>query len=470
MKNKYIIGIISTLLLFCSCDKFLDVNSKTQVDADKMFDKEYGFKDALSECYKIMGTNTSYGNYLSRDVIEFLAQNWSPNSANDNIKLMDLDFTIEKAKEFAFDVFRTQYKIIAQANDVLHYIETKNGVISTDILRNTMKGEALAIRAYIHFDILRMFGQMPKNSTIKVSLPYVTKISKEDALMLTYEDFNAKILADLDEAESILNDYDPALSQGLDNKDNKEDFLTFRKFRMNIFAVKALKARFYQYIGDNAKACEYAKNVIRSLVNGETLFDFSISEDISQKYYNLPNESIFLLSDTDYKDGLGAINGYYISQASLDKIFEGNLSDDIRYLRLWATDNNNNKESNKFLNMEDIEGLYEEEKITKYMIIPMIRLAEMYLIVAECDSDLAIANQYYSEFVKSRGILTVKELDQNNRLSLIETEYRREFYSEGLMYYFYKRNFYKKMKFGSDIELTDKNYVMPMPELELARD
>ena len=458
------------MLLFASCDKFLDVDPKTQVDAEKMFETEHGFKDALSECYKKMGSDDSYGNYLSRDVIEILAQNLEPNSSNNNIKLMDLDFTIDDAKDFALKVFKSQYKIIAQINDVLYYIDAKRDVISTDVLRNTIKGEALALRAFIHFDILRMFGQMPKNPTMNVSLPYATKVSKEDAPMLTYDAFTAQIIADLDEAEALLKDNDPAITMGLDDKNYKESFLTYRKFRMNIYAVKALKARYYRYIGDAAKASECAKDVITTLVNGSPLFKFTLSEDIAEQYYNLPNESIFLLSDTDYKQNLRPVDGFYISKTNLDKMFVGNLSDDIRYLRLWEENNKGDMESKKFLDTKDIENLYEEEKVTKFLIIPMIRLAEMYLIVAESDSDLTIANDYYSKFVQSRGIITPNVIDASNRMSLIETEYRREFPMEGVMYYFYKRNFYKKMMFGIGDELTDKNYIMPTPDVELARD
>lgn len=39
------------LLCITSCEKWLDVNPKSEIKADKLFDTEAGFKDALTGLY-----------------------------------------------------------------------------------------------------------------------------------------------------------------------------------------------------------------------------------------------------------------------------------------------------------------------------------------------------------------------------------------------------------------------------------
>ena len=51
--------------------------------------------------------------------------------------------------------------MIANANNLLKWLD-KNGerVIASPETRSMLRGEALAIRAYLHFDILRGWGPM----------------------------------------------------------------------------------------------------------------------------------------------------------------------------------------------------------------------------------------------------------------------------------------------------------------------
>lgn len=74
MKRIILYGI-SVLMLLCitSCEKWLDVNPKSEIKADKLFDTEAGFKDALTGLYINMTSKDVYGANLSWQAIEFMA-------------------------------------------------------------------------------------------------------------------------------------------------------------------------------------------------------------------------------------------------------------------------------------------------------------------------------------------------------------------------------------------------------------
>lgn len=111
-----------------------------------------------------------------------------------------------------------------------------------------IEGEALAIRAFCQFDILRLFGQLPQGGTKKVSLPYSYTTSIDE--MPKYYDFDAyvaNLTADIEKAETLLKATDPAMDTPLrklnTSSSSDDDFLKYRQSRLNYWAVRALHAR-----------------------------------------------------------------------------------------------------------------------------------------------------------------------------------------------------------------------------------
>jgi hypothetical protein len=99
--------------------------------------------------------------------------------------------------------------------------------------------------------------------------------------------------------------------------------------------------------------------------------------------------------------------------------------------------------------------------------IPLIRLAEMYLIAAEAEENYEEGRTYLERLRDSRNAATPEILSREQLISYIKTEYRREFYAEGLVWYVLKR-------FNSPIAdfiwVDDAsyvpNYVIPLPDTE----
>lgn len=73
--------------------------------------------------------------------------------------------------------------------------------------------------------------------------------------------------------------------------------------------------------------------------------------------------------------------------------------------------------------------------------VVLIRLSEMYYILAECAATPGEAAEFLNKVRNIRGVDPVV-CTEANRLDEIEKEYRKEFYGEGQLFFFYKRHAY----------------------------
>ena len=108
---------------------------------------------------------------------------------------------------------------------------------------------------------------------------------------------------------------------------------------------------------------------------------------------------------------------------------------------------------------------YDTENPAPYSSVPLLRLSEMYLIIAEC-ADLTEANTMYTDFLASRGVETT-ELTEANRGEVIQLEYLKEFLAEGQMFFVYKRFGAVTMRWSNRENGVD-DYVLPLPLRELS--
>lgn len=70
------------------------------------------------------------------------------------------------------------YNVIANINNFLEYVDKNKDVLVTERYYETMKGEALGLRAFLHFDLLRMFGPIYKEHPASKAIPYRTTLIK----------------------------------------------------------------------------------------------------------------------------------------------------------------------------------------------------------------------------------------------------------------------------------------------------
>ena len=113
-----------------------------------------------------------------------------------------------------------------------------------------------------------------------------------------------------------------------------------------------------------------------------------------------------------------------------------------------------------------------QDKAFSYVLLnqmPLIRLPEMYYIVAECTDDLTQSAKTISIVRGSRGLEDISTFKNSEDKQLnIEKEYRKEFYAEGQLWYFYKRNGYKTFQFCPVSNMVEKNYRFSIPDDEVS--
>ncbi|WP_164111885.1 RagB/SusD family nutrient uptake outer membrane protein [Sphingobacterium sp. xlx-96] len=461
MKFKLVlIGVM--IFVISSCTKFLEVDLINQVDEHKLFSKEQGYVDALSGVYSQISEPNLYGQKLSFELIDVLAQYYDYNTIAENYKeLRDYNYKNASVKRDIDGIWSKMYAAIAATNNILRW-EQKNGDVMRPHIRKQVVGEALALRAFLHFDLLRMFTEDVKFNHNAEGIPYNKEFGVALPPVYTAAECLKLVLLDLELAGSHLEE-DPINEvvpfQMLD-KNAADKYVA----RINKFAVKALMARVYMTIGDKLNAVKFAKEVIES--QKFRLLDYETSIDVpdAERDFLFSDEHIFSLRNKDIPEMSKAlhfniIGGGVVNQAKLPfgapaVIYSAN-SDDARY-QFWFDISNFAKYTRG-----DAKLFYPK--------IPLIKLSEMYLIVSEAlySTDLNACLNYINTLRRSR-IRNASDWHFISRDVLFE-ELIREYPGEGQLFYAYKR-LNKDIKNNSgitDIPASKQIFVFPIPEKEI---
>ena len=83
-----------------------------------------------------------------------------------------------------------------------------------------------------------------------------------------------------------------------------------------------------------------------------------------------------------------------------------------------------------------------------------------------CAADASTAAGYLNKVREARGVDAVT-FAEDKRLNEIEKEYRKEFYGEGQLFFFYKRLAYPTFLHCPLQEMTEKNYMFSWPDNEV---
>ncbi|KAA2240387.1 RagB/SusD family nutrient uptake outer membrane protein [Chitinophaga agrisoli] len=480
--KKYLILII-TIAALSSCSKWLDVTPKSQVSQDALFSTEDGFKEALNGLYSRCAQTDLYGVELTVGLPEVLAQNYAlgtldvfhyQQTALFNYK--DDYFLIKKDS-----AWQGLYNVIANSNQILDNIDKQKAVL-TPAIYAIIKGEALAMRAYCHFDALRMFAVSYLLAPNGSGIPYVTAFSKDVPKMYKTSEALDLMIKDLLAAKELLAAdpiRSPAYKVGYNQTDSSTEndgelFMQNRRHRLNYYAVCGELARVYLYKGDNANALANALEVINA-----NKFPFTKQADFMNpneqtKDRILYKELVFGFYIPNTSDQLrtllrNADQGLYTTTAGGRNIYEtgGVGGDDFRF-KQWVT--------------EQTSGNGTYLRIDKYardpdanlhpQMAPAIRLSEMYYIAAECtfDSNPAKAWDYFNTVRQNRGIGT-KRNDASKTVLIQELlkEARKEFFAEGQIFYMYKRLNQPIIGLaGNPIAAGNSIFVLPFPNDEIA--
>jgi hypothetical protein len=201
MKTRHIATCLLALTL-TGCEKdFLTVIPETALSSATFFTKEADFRQAVNGAYVplrpifnewawILGEMHSDNTYYARNVL-FGAVDNTQNIA---------DFAVPSAggvtaNNPVLQQYRLDYQIIARTNQILSSIDN---VQIDAAVKNNLKGQALFLRAFAYFELVRYFGKVPMHLTP------VTGREDAAAPLANVADVYAQIVKDASEAAKLL--------------------------------------------------------------------------------------------------------------------------------------------------------------------------------------------------------------------------------------------------------------------------
>jgi starch-binding outer membrane protein, SusD/RagB family len=362
-KYPLYILLMSASCCLWSCEDFLDKDPQNEISKEAALRDIASITAALNGTYNTLSRTSYHGQFLQ----------WYPELTGGNVKINPngtnasfntyspyYGFFVDPSGG-TFNPYSIQYNVLAQANNIITAIP--NLVDGSDAQKNSVLGQALCLRALVHFDLLRCFAQ-PYNFTDNASHPGVvtlTQTPKPEDLHLrsTVAQGYQRVTEDLERAITLLSP----------NSD---------RYRFNLRSAQALLAKVNCYTGNWARAASLATEVINSSLSLAT------REELPLIWANTYTAKEFVLR----------LNLNYTQQNTLAPVWGASNTQPLMVVS------------------QDLLNLYEPEDIRgnsgligtdafgnlitlKYAFapnipnnVPMIRLAEVYLLRAEAYAEL----------------------------------------------------------------------------------
>lgn len=347
--NKLILSVAFGLLLTGCADK-LDVKPVDDVDAITAVQTSSDVEALLTGGYDSMTDGDLLGGNLQRDA-ELLADNGDIEWGGTFVAPGEIfEKNMLKDNGQAQTTWLDGYRTINISNTVLANL----GVV-TAAKKAKVEGEAKLIRAWMHFELVRVFAKTYQDGspTTNLGVPVITVPTSKitDASFVkrnTVEEVYQAVIADLTSAESLL----PA----------KNGFFATKS------TAAALLSRVYLMQGKYADARQAAHRVITS-------GNFSLTSTIDVAFNNTNNstEDVFATQGTD-QDFVNELNTFFASSSNKGR---GDIIVNDQHLSSYeATD----QRGGFFYEAGDI---YTAKWANRIGNISLIRLSEMYLTRAE---------------------------------------------------------------------------------------
>ena len=361
MKKLQILFFTFIILGLSSCgEELLTINPSASLPPDAAIQTVNDVETVLTGVYQQLQNSDWYGRYfiLVPDVMsDDVKQNASANRAK--------EWAEYNGNQFDFipeEIWAEVYEGILRANTIINAEVEVPSSVQSDL--DQFRGEAYAIRALAHFDLVRIYGQHYgfTGDNSHPGIPIVTVFDQES------EPTRASVGAVYDQ---IIADFNQALS--LMNQNRGVGY-------MSTDAANALLSRVYLYQSNYAQAEAKATEVINSSNTSLTGADSYISTWMSN---GTSPDAIFdiVMLATDNNGG-DAVGRMYINEGYGDYLPS---QDVISILEARGTDSR----INLFKEDATLAGIFGPVRVNKFPAVdgsdntPVVRLAEMYMIRAE---------------------------------------------------------------------------------------
>lgn len=481
-----------------SCSDWLDVKMEDNVMENTLFSTNEGYQVALNGVY--LSLVDLYANNLTAGAIDVMAQYYNVTENNNHTYKVYAGYKFDDTQfeSFRDNVWTKAYELIANTNVILEHCAEEGNALKKEHAP-IVKGEALALRALLHFEMLRLFGPVynAENASVKC-IPYNLSSSKDIQPLLPASEVMDYIITDLTEAASLMKTADPIVTEGIRNEEQNDnglgnDFLNYRNLRLNYYAVQALLARAYAWKGDMAKAYSICKNdiidkittddvevfpwVTESQIRVEGKPDYVFSSEVMFALYNTKRTSVF---SSLFSPSLNAKSSRltFVGSSFSDSKYTFFYDDENDWRReMWGvteskpTEDDTEVETSLYLlKFADFEQgtTASSTDLYRYMM-PLVRLSEVYLLAAEGAPSREEGIGYINTLRKHRSCRDIAD-NGEEMVQLVLNEFAREVIGEGQLFYFYKRHAMENIPSGTAINatfgMTLSNYVLPLPPSE----
>ncbi len=295
-----LILLIVAVCLTISCKRdFLEVNPQGQVTAEAAAADPNIARKLVTGVYHQFYQG-GFGNDV-HGIIFAMATDVASDDADKGSTLLDQapeatgfdNFTSDlNSNNFYVDrLWNGNYSGIAAANQALDKLDKSTFDVVT---KNTLIGEVKFLRAFFYFNLVRLFGDVPKVLRVPINLADANSV-----------EFKTRAPKDSIFA-AIIND----LQFGVDNLPLKGDATT-QVGRANKGAAQSMLAKVYLYLHDYQKAFDLSREVILS--NKYALMS-DYSQNFRSKVFDNNIESIFEIQTGTNADCNAAVPFYVVAQ------------------------------------------------------------------------------------------------------------------------------------------------------------
>ena len=219
LKNKIRTISCACLLLASttSCSDWLDVAMSDKVMENTLFETNKGYLTALNGIYLEM--NDLYVDKLTAGNLDVMAQYYyvTKNYNHSKAVYANYEFKDPTFEAYTDAVWTNAYRLIANTNVILEHCDAENAAVN-ETYYPIVKGEALALRALLHFDMLRLFGPIYNEANASQKcIPYQMSSSKDIQPLLSASQVLQHVIDDLEDAAELLKDADPIITDGVRN-------------------------------------------------------------------------------------------------------------------------------------------------------------------------------------------------------------------------------------------------------------
>ncbi|MCC7505388.1 MAG: RagB/SusD family nutrient uptake outer membrane protein [Saprospiraceae bacterium] len=168
------VGFLAALLLTPACDKFHnDIQPADNLPTGAVYQSAADLESALNGVYNSLQSDDLSGLNLIL-IPEILGGNatWLGSGNPELTDLVNRD--LRSSNFYAEGLWTQAYKTINLANAVLGALGTVQDPALTPDLRNRIEGEALFLRGYLYFELVRYFGQVYGDNTPENGVPLLT--------------------------------------------------------------------------------------------------------------------------------------------------------------------------------------------------------------------------------------------------------------------------------------------------------